>query len=204
MTTNSPGDSGDSVPPVTLTKRRLGLENKVWRVWLDSIEDNRGGRVPDYVVIEPKLTGTAGFTGVGIVAVLDGKILLLKTYRHALSGYFWEAAKGFVDAGEPLDVAARRELLEETGCVCPDDKLIALGTIAQEPSTLGGRVALYAALDCKRTAETDKEEIGLGEIHAIEPAEAFRMANMSEVEDGVTLVSLLRMQALSVLDQGQR
>ncbi len=47
----------------------------------------------------------------------DGRLLLVRQYRHAVGGYLWELVAGRIEPGErPLE-AARRELVEETGYV---------------------------------------------------------------------------------------
>jgi ADP-ribose pyrophosphatase len=55
----------------------------------------------------------------GSVVVLpvlaDGRILLIRQYRHAIGGYLWELVAGRVEPGERPRAAARRELVEETG-----------------------------------------------------------------------------------------
>jgi ADP-ribose pyrophosphatase len=55
----------------------------------------------------------------GSVVVLpvlpDGKILLIWQYRHATRQYLWELVAGRMDPGETPEVAAARELIEETG-----------------------------------------------------------------------------------------
>lgn len=55
----------------------------------------------------------------GSVVVLpvlpDGRILLIRQYRHATRQYLWELVAGRMDPGETPEVAAARELIEETG-----------------------------------------------------------------------------------------
>jgi ADP-ribose pyrophosphatase len=55
----------------------------------------------------------------GSVVVLpvlpDGRILLVRQYRHATRQYLWELVAGRIDAGENVRQAAARELIEETG-----------------------------------------------------------------------------------------
>jgi ADP-ribose diphosphatase len=55
----------------------------------------------------------------GSVVVLpvlpDGRIVLIRQYRHATRGFLWELVAGRMDAGETPKQAAARELLEETG-----------------------------------------------------------------------------------------
>src|SRR5256884_8612919 len=55
----------------------------------------------------------------GSVVVLpvlpDGRILLIRQYRHATRQYLWELVAGRMDPGETPEEAAARELIEETG-----------------------------------------------------------------------------------------
>ena len=55
----------------------------------------------------------------GSVVVLpvlpDGRILLIRQYRHATRQHLWELVAGRMDPGETPKVAAARELIEETG-----------------------------------------------------------------------------------------
>ncbi|WP_281174943.1 NUDIX domain-containing protein [Actinomadura oligospora] len=54
---------------------------------------------------------------VGVIALDEqGRVLLLRQYRHPVGHYLWEAPAGLRDVdGEPLHVLAARELLEEAG-----------------------------------------------------------------------------------------
>src|ERR1700730_8272041 len=55
----------------------------------------------------------------GSVVVLpilpDGRMLLIRQYRHAAKQFLWELVAGRIDAGESPRKAAGRELIEETG-----------------------------------------------------------------------------------------
>ncbi len=55
----------------------------------------------------------------GSVVVLpvlpDGKIVLIRQYRHAARQFLWELVAGRIDEGESPRKAAARELIEETG-----------------------------------------------------------------------------------------
>jgi ADP-ribose diphosphatase len=45
----------------------------------------------------------------------DGRILLIRQYRHATRQFLWELVAGRMEAGESPRRAAARELVEETG-----------------------------------------------------------------------------------------
>lgn len=45
----------------------------------------------------------------------DGTILMIRQFRYPLKRVFLEVPAGKIDAGETIDVTARRELAEETG-----------------------------------------------------------------------------------------
>jgi 8-oxo-dGTP pyrophosphatase MutT (NUDIX family) len=73
------------------------------------------GFTKDYYVVEfgPRA---------GIVAVSQGKVLLIAQYRFLIKGIAWEIPGGRVDAGETPAEAAQRECLEETGFFCTNLK----------------------------------------------------------------------------------
>ena len=56
------------------------------------------------------------FGSVVVLPVLsDGRILLIRQYRHAIRQFLWELVAGRIECGETSRAAAKRELLEETG-----------------------------------------------------------------------------------------
>ena len=124
----------------------------------------------------------------------DGSVGLLKMYRHPLGAYFWEAARGFVDAGEHTSDAAVRELREETGLVSA--RIAPLGIITPEASTIVARVALFAALDCTAASGRLEDEPGLGGLQMFTRDEAAAMTGDGRIEDATTLLSLYRYLAL--------
>ncbi|HEY4980299.1 MAG TPA: NUDIX hydrolase [Candidatus Acidoferrum sp.] len=64
-------------------------------------------------------TKRAVITHPGSVVVLpvlaDGRIVMIRQYRHAARQYLWELVAGRIDEGETAKQAAGRELIEETG-----------------------------------------------------------------------------------------
>ena len=83
-------------------------EGPIFGVRRDEVIEPGGVRATREVITHP-----------GSVVVLpvlpDGRILLIRQYRHATRQYLWELVAGRMDPGETPKVAAARELIEETG-----------------------------------------------------------------------------------------
>src|SRR5580692_12231479 len=55
--------------------------------------------------------------GAAAVVAVDsaGRVCLVRQYRHGITDFLWEIPAGKLDAGEPPQLCAIRELSEETG-----------------------------------------------------------------------------------------
>ena len=85
------------------------------------------------------------------VAVLpitkEGNIVLIKTFRHAVRGWGYEAPKGGVLINEDFEKAAARELCEETGIL--SNQFIYIGEFTESPAIFCGKMKGYIAFDCR-------------------------------------------------------
>lgn len=177
---------------VQTKSRRIGCANSKWTVYLDHIVDQFGNEVPDYIVVGGTVSRPDKITGVCVLPVVDDRIGLIQYYRHAVEETLWEVPRGFVDAGEAPDIAAHRELKEETGLTCDPADLVALGYYLPEPSTLEARGGVFAATRCKGAPMSGDGEIGLGNFALFTKAQVRKMAQDSEIQDASTLIALYR------------
>jgi len=69
---------------------------------------------------------------VGVIPARDGEILLVRRNHEPAYGR-WAFPSGFVDAGEIVEEAAAREVLEETGVTVRLDALLGVFTEPGEP-----------------------------------------------------------------------
>jgi ADP-ribose pyrophosphatase len=87
---------------------KVVYEGPVFGVRRDEVLEPSGVRATREVITHP-----------GSVVVLpvlpDGKIILIRQYRHATRQFLWELVAGRIDDGEAPRQAAKRELIEETG-----------------------------------------------------------------------------------------
>ena len=187
--------SADDAPPVRRLDRRAIFENRVWRVFADAIADASGAQVPDYLVLEAKAVPADAIGGVAVLPILaDGRIGLLRNWRHAIGGWSWEAAKGFVEAGEDPVAAALRELAEETGLACKAGDLVPLGSVHAEPAAMATRAGLYVARNCVALADHVREadEAGLGRLAFFDAHAAEALWQSGEMRDALSLLLLAR------------
>jgi ADP-ribose pyrophosphatase len=129
--------------------------------------------------------------GVGILAVLDGKILLVKQLRPALGRDTLEIPAGKLEYGEDPKEAAIRELNEETGYACEDMKCIQ--TFASTPGFCDEILHIYQAVGLheaqNRLAMDEDEDI---ELVWLPLEQALAMALSSQLEDAKTLIAIYR------------
>ena len=97
-------------------------------------------------------------TWVGAVPVtVDGKIIMLKQYRHALGEVCIEIPGGCVDdTDKNVEEAIARELLEETGYSFTSYEY--LGKISPNPSTNSNLLHMYLARGGKKVAAQSLDE----------------------------------------------
>jgi ADP-ribose pyrophosphatase len=123
----------------------------------------------------------------------QGRVCLLRQYRHAAGGWVWELPAGKLEPQEPPQETARRELIEEAGVEALD--WLALGPYVSSPGVFTESVHLFLArnLQSTKTAHEAAESI---EIHWVDFAAACHRAASGEINDGKTALGLLRVQAL--------
>ena len=91
-----------------ILKSEIIYEGKAFGVRRDALIEPTGVRTTREVVTHP-----------GSVVVLpvlpDGRIVMVRQYRHATRQYLWELVAGRMEPGENPKKGAQRELIEETG-----------------------------------------------------------------------------------------
>jgi ADP-ribose pyrophosphatase len=145
---------------------------------------------PDGSVLEREVVHHPG--AVGVVPLHDdGTVTLVHQYRVAIDADAWEIPAGLRDVdGEPTDVTARRELVEEAGLSA--GRLDFLVAFHNSPGFTDERVEVYLATDLSAVPD-DRQ--GAEEAHMVVERmsldAALAMVDDGRITDAKTVIALL-------------
>ena len=127
------------------------LFNVPWlTVRKDKCETPGGKIIPSFYVIEyPDWANAFCLTN-------DGRVVMVKQYRHGIGEEGIELPGGVVEENESLEEGVKRELLEETGYRF--EKMEYLGKISANPSTTNNLMHMYLATGGEKVAEQNLDE----------------------------------------------
>jgi ADP-ribose pyrophosphatase len=131
--------------------------------------------------------------GAAAVVALDSsrRVCVVRQYRHGVQDFLWEIPAGKLDAGEPPEVCAVRELQEETGVKAK--RWTSLGLYIPAPGIFTEVIHLYLArdLDIGSSSPDADEEL---ELKWLPLEEAIGLILRGEWNDGKTAMALWRAQ----------
>jgi ADP-ribose pyrophosphatase len=156
-------------------------EGKILGVRKDRVVEPHGVEVTREVV-----------THSGSVVVLpvfdDGRILLIRQYRHVAGDFLWELVAGRRDEGENFVEGAIRELAEETGYTA--QKLTKILDVFPSPGFLAENMVIFAAEGLtKGKAQPEDDEKITSRIVTLREAEDW--ISTGKIRDAKTVAGIL-------------
>jgi ADP-ribose pyrophosphatase len=124
----------------TTISSRMMFQGKVFGVRRDEVIEPGGVRAVRDVV-------THGGSVVLLPVFPDGRILLVRQYRHTAGKALWELSAGRREPGETFLIAAQRELREETGFRA--GRFRKLLSMFPSPGFVAEKMIIYAAGDLR-------------------------------------------------------
>lgn len=129
----------------------LSSDYIIQRPWatlrIDNLEMPNGNIKEEYYVLEyPTWVNMVGITE-------DQEILFVRQYRHGANEIMVELPAGVVEPGEDPELAARRELLEETGYAF--DNIEYICELFANPATSGNLTYTYLLQGGKKVQEQE-------------------------------------------------
>ena len=164
-----------------MLRSKVVYQGKVFGVRQDEIVEPDGLRATREVISHPG--------SVVILPVLtDGRIVMVRQYRHAARQYLWELVAGRMDNGESVKDGAARELREETGYRAK--RFTEFLDVFPTPGFLEERMHILLAEGLtagKAEPEADEKLVS----HAYLPEELEKMMKMGALRDAKSIAGIL-------------
>lgn len=124
-----------------------------------------------------------------ILPVIDrDHICLLKNFRFVIDETLWEVPAGTLEPGEPIEDAAKRELLEETGYVAKSWRYLSF--YYSSPGLLDEKLHLYVAEDLTPGPPQPEADEELEPV-TVKWADALKMTLDGTIKDAKTATAIL-------------
>jgi len=118
----------------------------------------------------------------------DGKVVLVRQYRHAVGEFLWEIPAGTLEQDEAAIECAQRELVEETGYEASSfDKL---AEILPAPGYTDEHIHIFLATGLRSVEQRLEDD----EVLGLQPTPfdtALEMIMKGEIQDAKTIAGLL-------------
>ena len=163
----------------TWTKKKVVYQGDIFKVVGGKIKTENGQEYARQVVINPG--------GVGVVAIIDNHVTLVKQFRISIGKQILEIPSGRREENESPESCARRELLEEVGYVADKIELISEYYTAVGFST--EKMYIYLATEPRITRASPEVDENL-EIIQLSLTETKNMLDRGEFEDSKTIIGL--------------
>jgi ADP-ribose pyrophosphatase len=179
------GVMGEIVAKKTETAKVLNselvLHTRVFDVQREKVIEPSGVEATRDIIVHP-----------GSVVVLpvlpDGRIVLIRQYRHSVQQYLWELVAGRRDGDESFVSGARRELQEETGYMARSMRLLV--DLFPSPGFLRENMAIFLATGLKKGAANPEPDERITQT-IVTLREAEKRIRSGKIRDGKTVAGIL-------------
>lgn len=138
-------------PWKTLSRKTVFAAEPYLSVDVETVELPDGQQIEDYYRVHMRDFAL-------VVPVMeDGRILMLRQYKHGPRRVSITFPAGYVEAGEAPDLAIKRELMEETGCEATG--WTHLGSFTDQGNQGVTRGHYYLATGCRQVAQADAGDL---------------------------------------------
>lgn len=126
--------------------------------------------------------------GACVLCIMEGKAVLVRQFRYPYGEELLELPAGKLNPGEDPELAARRELEEETGLVAK--KLRHLFTLYPSPGYTDEKIYVYKAEEVEKGRQCLDEDEFLNVVY-MPLGELYEKIGRGEICDSKTLAALL-------------
>ena len=185
MSDQDPERNNQATTPWRARSSRLVHRNP-WLSLREDIVEMPSGETTTYGVV------TLG-NCVGVLPFVDeDTVLLIRQYRYVAGMVRWEMPTGGVHSDEPFEVAAQRELLEETGHRAGD--LSHISSFHTSKSVVDETAHLYVARDLSTVEDwSGGDSTEFIEIRPTPWQRVVEMVGSGEISDAMTIIAVLQL-----------
>jgi ADP-ribose pyrophosphatase len=164
--------------------RQQVVDASPWlRLWVETVRLPDGRVVDDFYVLD-----LPGFVVVTAVTQ-DDEILVERQYKHGMRKIVLALPAGYIEDDETPLVAAKRELLEETGYGGGDWQ--ALGSFVKDGNRKGGTAHLFLAQGVERKAEPNDDDLEERQVLQLTPSRFLQAIRTGDVAGLPSLAAFL-------------
>lgn len=156
-------------------------QGRVFSLRLDQVRMPNGNQTQVDIIDHPPAVTLVPFDA-------EGNIWFIRQYRHPTGMEILELPAGVIEADEPPDECARREIREETGMSAGNIQPI--GAFYQVPGYSTEYLYVYLAWDLKPDPLPGDEDEFIS-VERIPIDRAYQMAQNGDIPDSKTLAALL-------------
>lgn len=162
-----------------LLSSKMAFDHRWYKVRQDTV------KLPTGRILEDYFLGVRGRYVQMLPITDDGNIIMVRQYKHGASAITLELPAGMVEENEDVEVCARRELLEETGCEGRTWKRLAVTHENPSKSVNESFWYLVTDLEIKKDQHLDEnEEI---EVVQVSIQEALAKIQSGEIISGPSI-----------------
>ena len=177
--------------PWRIISSRVLIDRRPWlRLIEQSVRLANGHVIQGYLLAEVR-----EYAGV-FALTEDGRVPLVRQYKHGVGKLSYDIPAGYLDAGEEPLACARRELLEETGYAA--DEWQHLSSVVLDTNRGPARAHLFLARSARKVAAPRLDDTEDLDMQLRTPDELLAMVRSGEI-DAIASVACI-MLALDALN----
>ena len=137
---------------------------------------------------EKKIITLESSNWVNIIPITkNNEVVFVRQFRHGISSETLEIPGGMIDNHEAPDVAAKRELFEETGYTC--DKITELGNISPNPALFNNRVFTFIGKGSYLKDPNIKNQDEINEVELIDLSDVPKLFKTGMIDHALVIAA---------------